>query len=247
MKKIFVMIMLAAAAQFATAQTKTSSASMYNSDQISRDMQRDLELDEAQYIKVRSLNKDKYTRMAEIEAMYQNDPQMRKQKTDALNAEMDAQYQSVLRGEQYNNYLTTQGRGQEVPSTGTTPAEGSEMTADPATTSPDMSGSDVKVKSADSKYKTEGNQMKMETQDTKMKSEGDKMKVETKDGKLKVEGQEEKVKTNDSKYKYEDDKTKIQNSSDNSKLKQTDRKLKVEDKNGKLKVEDDKVKMKSRD
>ena len=234
MKKIFFAIVLSMGMTAAIAQSKTSASASYNVDQMSSQMMSDYGLDEAQYIRVKSINRDRVNRMTEIDRMYANDPQMRQQKLDALNSEFDSRYQEVFRGEQYQSYLNAQGRG---------------TTAQPGTSTGNSDILDATMPAGNSETDMVAPDGSMGIQgDTKIKVEqGEKMKVESPNGEMKIKDDKEKVKTGDAKYKYEDDKTKIQNSSDNSKVKVKDDKLKAEDKNGKLKVEDDKVKVKSRD
>lgn len=247
MKKIFLVAALFTATTFAFAQTKTTEA--YSAVEASRSMSENLMLNEGQYVQIKALNNVKQERYRDIDALYANDPEMRQQKLDALNAEMDMEYQKVLKADQYQTYLELEGRSSASYQTmgGSVSPETDQMNmsqpdaviigsgqTDPAA----GTKTDMKVKSGDTKMKSEPGKTKMESGNTEAKTKTN--ASESKSKMKRADGSQVKEESDKDRYKYQDSK-------DNSKVKSKDDKLKMEDKNGKIKVEDDKVKIKSRD
>ena len=246
MKKIFFVAVLFSATTFAFAQTKTAEA--YDAVEASRTMANNLMLNEGQYLQIKALNNVKQERYRDIDALYANDPEMRQQKMDALNAEMDMEYQKVLKPDQYQSYLELEGRTSASSETmgsdmitpasdqmnmGETDGMDTDQT-DPAT----GTKTEMKIKSGDVKVKSEPGKTKIETPNSEAKTKTS--RTETKSKMERPDGSQVKEESDKDGYKYQD-------SRDNSKVKVKDDKLKIEDKNGKIKVEDDKVKIKSRD
>ncbi len=188
MKKIFLAILISAGSTFTFAQTKTSET--FNVTEASRQMYNDLQLNEAQYLKVRQLNQLKHDRMRDMEQVYRNDPQMMDQKRAALNAELDAEYRSVLRPDQFEMYLSQEGRNPN------------QMTQE---------GTEMKIKTDDVKIKSEDGESKVKTDNVKIKNEKDKYKYQDSRDNSKVKITDDKLKMEDKnrKIKVEDDKVKI--------------------------------------
>lgn len=92
-----------------TAATSQSMASM-SSTEMTRQMYNDLQLNEGQYIKLKSLNQSKLDRFNEINRMYSNDQQMLKAKMSELNNQLDVEFAEILSPEQFTHYLEQEGR-----------------------------------------------------------------------------------------------------------------------------------------
>ncbi|WP_192821004.1 hypothetical protein [Rufibacter sp. LB8] len=227
MKKFFLSALMLGAFYTAQAQTNltgTAAASRtvlsMSATELSRQMYNDLELNEGQYVKIKSLNQARLDRFNEIERMNSNDIQMRDAKLAEVNTQMDEEFAQILTPKQFTAYLELDGRGTSTAapaSNNTTTMPTSSM--DTTATAPKKSESEVKMKD---------DKIKLETETEKVKIEEDKMKMESSYGEMKIKKDgTEKLKTDNVKYKSSPSETKIKTP------------------NGKTKVEADKVKTKT--
>lgn len=69
-----------------------------------------MQLNEAQYIRLRDLTRAKNDQLREINNMYANDPNNRQQKMQAANQEFERQLAQSVSQSQFTAYLETQGR-----------------------------------------------------------------------------------------------------------------------------------------
>jgi TolA-binding protein len=104
MKVLTLSLLLSGLASVASAQMKDRVAAVPGNArgpeptaaEITRQMANRLHLNEAQYIRLRSVNQLKLARMDEIQWQYQQDPALRQQKLQELDAQYEQECQRIL-------------------------------------------------------------------------------------------------------------------------------------------------------
>lgn len=96
----------------ATAATSRAVLSM-SATEMTRQMYNDLKLNEAQYIKLKTLNQKRLDRFSEIDKMYANDQKMREAKMKEVSAQLDEDFAKVLTPSQFTTYLEMEGRSKD--------------------------------------------------------------------------------------------------------------------------------------
>jgi hypothetical protein len=88
----------------AMAQSGTSVDSRASS--VTRDMSAKMSLNESEYIKLKALNRERFSKAAEISSMYSNDVAMRDMKLAELQSSYDSQLNAFLSPKQLEAYAS---------------------------------------------------------------------------------------------------------------------------------------------
>ncbi len=105
-KAIFTLLLVAALGSWAKAQTIPSSADK-RITLLTRVMATELQLNEAEYIKLRALNRERILKSDEVASMYSTDPAILSAKINEVEADFDKQFVTLLNPVQlaaYNTY-----------------------------------------------------------------------------------------------------------------------------------------------
>lgn len=81
----------------------------------SRDLQKNLLLNEAQYLEIKEINKVRRQMIDAITSMYPHEPAKREDRIKELEKQYDLEFGKVLNKQQLNNYLALNGRGADAP------------------------------------------------------------------------------------------------------------------------------------
>lgn len=103
----FALSLVLSAGAFAQSGAQSGTASIDTRvTTVTRNMANELGLNELEYIKLRALNREHFTKQREITSMYSNDMSMRDMKMTELNNAYEAQLNSFLNPKQMEAYAS---------------------------------------------------------------------------------------------------------------------------------------------
>ena len=91
---------------FAFAGTAMAQSAEDRASTVTRDMSAKLSLNEMEYIKLKALNRERYTKAAQISSMYSNDIAMRDMKLNELQNSYESQLKNFLNPKQLDSYAS---------------------------------------------------------------------------------------------------------------------------------------------
>lgn len=109
MKKLLIFLFMAGTMTVAKADNLTPEQIKQKATELTRTMAAELQLNELEYIKVRTLNTEKLAALYQVRNAYQNDPEMKEKKFAELNQAYRQELTQLLNTAQVEKYLSWEG------------------------------------------------------------------------------------------------------------------------------------------